>query len=115
MSSEIKGIGDVPLRPRPAPAELASPNRRAEADKSSNASVSTDRPAPSGDTVQLTDSAARLQGVVQGLAAEPVVDTNRVAAVRQAISEGSYQVDSQRVAEKLIDFEVQRSGGSDAS
>jgi negative regulator of flagellin synthesis FlgM len=62
------------------------------------------RPATS-DTVSLTDAASRLKGLEKAVASLPVVDTHRVESLRKAVAEGSYAVDSQKVAEKLLDFE----------
>jgi len=58
------------------------------------------------DTVSLTETSAQLRSIESSLAALPVVDTQRVEAIKQAIADGSYQVDAQTVADKLIDFEA---------
>ena len=62
------------------------------------------RPATS-DTVSLTDTASRLKGLETAVASLPVVDTHRVENIRKAMAEGTYEVDNQKVAEKLLDFE----------
>lgn len=57
------------------------------------------------DTVSLTDTAARLRELENSLAKLPVVDSQRVESIQQAIANGSYEVDSGRVAEKMLRFE----------
>ena len=57
------------------------------------------------DSVSLSERAARLQGLEAIITNTPEVDSERVAAVRQAIADGSYVVDTARLAEQLIQFE----------
>lgn len=57
------------------------------------------------DTVSLTSAASQLSSLYQQLDAVPVVDTQRVEALREAISNGSYEIDPARVAEKFLSFE----------
>ena len=61
--------------------------------------------AQTGDTVTLTDSARSLQKIEEAAAKAPVVNASKVAAVKQALQSGTYQVDAGRVAEKLLQFE----------
>ncbi len=58
------------------------------------------------DTVSLTDTATNLQKISQAINELPVVDSERVEAIRQAIASGNYEVDAQRTAEKMIGFET---------
>jgi negative regulator of flagellin synthesis FlgM len=55
-----------------------------------------------GDKVSLSDTLSQLE---QTLAEVPVVDAAKVDAIKQAIDDGSYQIDSQELARKMIDFE----------
>lgn len=57
------------------------------------------------DTVSLTDTAARLREMGNTLAKLPVVDSQRVEAVRRAIAEGTFEVDAERIARKMLSFE----------
>ncbi len=58
--------------------------------------------AQSGDQLTLTPSARSLQKLADAVAAAPAVDAAKVAAVKQALANGTYAIDSKRIADKLL-------------
>lgn len=60
-----------------------------------------------GEFVQLSKDARQLQNVAEKIAHQPSVDSERVAQLKQAIADGSYQIDNERVASRLLGFEDQ--------
>lgn len=100
MTTDIHGLPPASLppsgdRPRVKDGQQAPPG-------SSTARSENSTPT---DTVSLTDVATRLAELERVLTNVPVVDTQRVEKVKQAVSEGRYQVDPARVADKLLAFE----------
>lgn len=61
------------------------------------------------DRVQLTDSARALQQASTGDSQSPV-NSARVEQLRQAISNGSYQIDAGAIADRLTSLEGQIAG-----
>ena len=57
------------------------------------------------DRVSLTGEAQKLKELERDLASQPVVDSQRVNAVRDALADGSFAVNPQRIAEKMISLE----------
>ncbi|KXU38744.1 hypothetical protein AXE65_12195 [Ventosimonas gracilis] len=58
-----------------------------------------------GETVELSQQAQTLQQVSACQCAQPVVDQSRVERLREAIENGGYSIDSQRLASKMLAFE----------
>ncbi|HDY99717.1 MAG TPA: flagellar biosynthesis anti-sigma factor FlgM [Pseudomonas sabulinigri] len=56
-------------------------------------------------SVSLSQQAQQLQAIEERLRDLPEVDSERVNQIKQAIADGSYQVDSNRIADKLLSFE----------
>ncbi len=73
--------------------------------KSGGGDAPAQSPSNKGDTVQLSSTAQALQNVEKKLADTPDVDSDRVAQLRQEIESGSYQVNAERVAEKMLSFD----------
>jgi negative regulator of flagellin synthesis FlgM len=65
----------------------------------------SDKPRP--DTVSLTDAAEQLQSLQQIVVNAPIVDQSKVDALRAAIADGTYVIDSTEVAQNLLKLEGQ--------
>ena len=102
MPSKISGYNATqPLAPL-----KGTSGTGAIADKSSSEDAAAVTPgSQSTDQLTLTDSAHTLQKIGEAIAKAPVVDSAKVAAVKQAVSSGTYKIDSGRVADGLIRFE----------
>lgn len=57
------------------------------------------------DEVSLSTGALTLLEIRQRLSAQPDLDQKRVDAIREALNQGSYRIDTRRVAEALIAHE----------
>ncbi len=61
------------------------------------------------DSVRLTGTAAMIQEIQSRIANLPVVDSGRVEAIKEALNNGTYQINPDSVAEKLMNFEAELS------
>jgi negative regulator of flagellin synthesis FlgM len=60
------------------------------------------QPAAQSSDVALSPLSSRLQEIESAMATTPVVDSDRVNAIQQAISQGAFQIDSSKIANGLI-------------
>lgn len=97
MANKISGIDGRPVQvggsaPVARTRDAASEGKKAETTGASNIDVS--------------DTARTLAALESHIGSLPVVNESRVDAVRRALDEGRYHVDPQRVADKMMRFEV---------
>ncbi|MDE1942159.1 MAG: flagellar biosynthesis anti-sigma factor FlgM [Betaproteobacteria bacterium] len=68
---------------------------------SSGADAASTQP-PSSTSVHIGENAAQIQSLSESMAGSSVVNTAKVAEIKQAISEGRFQVNASAVADQLI-------------
>jgi negative regulator of flagellin synthesis FlgM len=101
VSDKISGISTA----EPVAKPTGSSSNGVVADKSQGEGSASAAAAQTGDHVTLTESARAMQKIEEAVAKTPVVNADKVAAVKQAISSGTYKIDARRVAGKLLNYE----------
>jgi negative regulator of flagellin synthesis FlgM len=101
VSDKISGISTA----EPVAPAKGSSSSGVATDKSQGEGSASAATAPPKDQVTLTDSARSLQRIEEAVAKTPVVNAGKVAAVKQAISSGTYTIDAGRVADKMLQYE----------
>jgi len=97
MSIKIKGS--------PNKLQRASESKVSSSGKKTSTTPSKSKGNATSDSVDLTDTASKLQQIEQSLADIPIVDNSRVEAVTQSIADGQYQIDNEKVADRIIKSE----------
>lgn len=98
--TKIEGAA-MPPRPVEAGATAAAQGARAGGERTAPIAA-----ASGADSVRLTGEATGLQALERELGAGPAgIDVARVNAIRASLADGSYRVDAQAIAGRMIDLE----------
>lgn len=92
-STQVAELGGQHRTVAQAPAEKT-------AEKAGNPSA-----AGTTDQVSLTPTAQQLRGLEQQIADQPVVDTQKVDAIKEALANGSFEINPDRIAAKMMSLE----------
>jgi negative regulator of flagellin synthesis FlgM len=76
--------------------------QKAEIESGKNAFIKS---AERNDSVAITAMAQGIKKAFESSSSGAIVDINRVAAVKKALTDGSYQINAERIAEKMIQYE----------
>lgn len=68
------------------------------------------RPVEAADSLRLTGEATGLQALQRELSAAPAIDTAKVEAVRQSLQDGSYRINADAIASRMLDLDQQLGG-----
>jgi negative regulator of flagellin synthesis FlgM len=92
---------DTGLPPRPLDSVAAKPAPRAGTEREAPVAA-----AAATDSLRLTGEAAGLQAIERELGEGPAsIDAARVGAVRAALADGSYRIDPQAIADRMLSFD----------
>ena len=58
------------------------------------------------DSVSLTGHASQISALVKQMKSAPVLDPDRVSPVKEKMDKGEYEIEYERVANKMLDFEA---------
>ena len=98
MPDPINSVGTTgPITPAASEAGATS---------TAGAAASQTAVTPTADLVDVAQTEARLQSIVQAANAVPGVDQAKVDELKQAIASGSYQANPQALAQKLVELEA---------
>ena len=98
MANKISGIDG-----RPVQVGAGAPVARVRNSTADGAKAET---AGAPSNIDISDTARTLAALESHIGTLPVVNESRVDAVRRAVDDGRYHVDPQRVADKMMRFEV---------
>ncbi|EME9801715.1 flagellar biosynthesis anti-sigma factor FlgM [Vibrio alginolyticus] len=94
--------------------QMMTTTSRAPARNDSNATSTTEsKKAPAQqDAVSLSQQSKAVSKLQKDMAASPAYDIAKVAAIKEAITNGSYKVDPEKLADNMIKFENELQGKS---
>ena len=93
---------DTPSKPLPGNPIGDAAARTTGKDKSGQPSVAQQAAPQHSSSVSLGSTATQLRSMEGGASTTPAVNAAKVAEIKQAISEGRFQVNSAMVADRLI-------------
>lgn len=99
MATEINGINGPRQQGTEAGQVSSAQNNNQSQTQSSQESTRA-------DSVKLTETGRQLANLENAIRDLPVVDAQRVDAVRESVNDGTYAVDNRAVAQKLMQFEA---------
>jgi negative regulator of flagellin synthesis FlgM len=102
MNGEIKPTSDV------VQAAYGTQDRSVRTSREESGPAAAARAAAGPDSVELTDKARQLQRLEEKLAEFPAVDSQRVDEIRRAVADGSYRIDADLIAERMLASEAQQ-------
>lgn len=92
---------DNGVPPRPLDSTSTRPAARAGAEREAPVAA-----APAADSLRLTGEATGMQALARELGDAPAsFDAGRVDAIRSALADGSYRIDPQAIADRMLSLE----------
>lgn len=91
------------IDPKTGLGSLSAQNSQKAQPRAAERSVRAEpQPQAPADSVQLSDRGKSMKRLEDSIAKAPVVNEDKVAALKAAIADGSYKIDAQRLAEKIL-------------
>lgn len=103
MTVDFNGIGSGQVNNQRPSADRASGSRAPEQTGPEQARPQADK--ARGENVNLSSQAKDLKQLEQKLGEFPETDDERIEQIRAALEDGSYKVDAQKLAQKMLEMD----------
>lgn len=103
MSVDLNGIGPGQVNNQRTTADKSSGTQNAR--PSAGEQAKTQSQSARGDNVSLSNQAKNLKQLEQKLGDYPEMDDDRIEQIRSALANGTYKVDAEKVAQKMLDMD----------
>ena len=101
---DIKTINNQTNTTRVGSRAAAPAARETAGDAARPAAPAAAAPVMTATQVTVTDTVAMLRQIEEQISQVPMMDNERVAALREAIRNGTFKIDARKTAEKLLAF-----------
>ncbi len=100
MSVDFNGIGQGPVTPQRTTAD-----RSGKAPSAPDTQPQSQTRGASGESVSLSSQAKNLKQLEQKLGDYPEMDDDRIAEIRSALENGTYKIDAEKLAQKMLEMD----------
>ncbi|MEO9525528.1 MULTISPECIES: flagellar biosynthesis anti-sigma factor FlgM [Marinobacter] len=103
MSVDLNGIGPGQVNTQRTTADKSSSSQGAQPASSDQAK--TQAQSARGESVSLSNQAKNLKQLEQKLGDYPEMDDDRIAEIRSALENGTYKIDAEKLAQKMLEMD----------
>ncbi|SES65763.1 MULTISPECIES: flagellar biosynthesis anti-sigma factor FlgM [Marinobacter] len=103
MTVDFNGIGNSQVNSPRTSADKGAAKQPAQPAPAEQAKAQA--PAARGENVNLSKQAREIRQMGERLESTPEVDDSRVEQIRAALADGSYKVDAEKVAQKMLEMD----------
>ncbi|MFW5825596.1 MAG: flagellar biosynthesis anti-sigma factor FlgM [Marinobacter sp.] len=104
MTGDINGIGNSQVN-TPRTTTDKSSGGKPTGQPAPTEQARSQAPAARGENVNLSKEAREIRQMGEKLESQPEVDDSRVEQIRAALADGSYKVDAEKVAQKMLEMD----------
>lgn len=103
MSVDLNGIGPGQVNTQRTPADKTASTQNSQPATSEQAKPQAQ--AARGENVNLSNQAKNLKQLETKLGDYPEMDDDRIAEIRSALENGTYKIDAEKLAQKMLDMD----------
>lgn len=103
MSVDFNGIGPGQVNTHRTTADKSGSTQSAQQQAPEQAKSQTQ--GARGENVNLSNQAKNLKQLEQKLGDYPEMDDNRIEQIRAALADGSYKIDAEKLAQKMLEMD----------
>lgn len=104
MTVDFNGIGNSQVNNARTTTDKSAANRPATPQAPAE-QAAKQAPAARGENVNLSKQAQEIRQMGEKLESAPEIDDSRVEQIRAALADGSYKVDAEKVAQKMLEMD----------